>query len=763
LPTPYLVALVLVAGSLVVGRAICRTAGATPVIAPAVGCSALVALTSLAVRLPGDAVTAAVAAGLAVAVAAVMAARNGLGRPDPAVAAAALGTAALTALPFLAWGRLGLPGVSLNNDTAVHLVWSEGMRSELMAALYPSNPGYPLGPHSLMATLAEGTGLDMDRVLTGLLIASPVLLAIMVAGALRPVAGLLRAPAAMAVAMSYLVAAWYGQGAFKEPLVSFLVVGFALGVGDLLGRRARLPAAACVPVALICAGALLVYSYLAIAWLGLTAVIALVLTVARRRTRPAAVVRAARSAAPAVALGVLAALAAVAVELPRLANYAGSVGASPADGRGGIAEQDIGNLAGPLPATEGLGIWPAGDFRFAPPPDTFALAELQLLTLIAVVAGAVVLIVRGRHLALPAALGAAALLYLVSERTQSPYVAAKALVVLSPLVTLVALRALLPEARPASGGLRALFVARIAGAVVLGGATLWSAERVLRASPVESQAQRQDLESLRPLVARGPTLHLGVDDYAGWRLRGTRVAYVGGIPSPVPLTTRAAKPYVYGNQLDWDSVDPAALDRFRYVIAVRSPSDSAAPANFRRIAATALYEAWERTGPTAPRDVLEREDLSGAPLDCTSGAGRRLARGGGVAGLLRPRVVVAEGLPALLPGQAQTLAVTLPRGRWTLAAKYTSPVSVRLQAGRAVIARVPANTNRPGPWWPAGRIDSDGSPQQLFVIPERESRLTTAAFPGFVSGLVAVRDGPAPTVPLRRACGRLVDWYRPAA
>lgn len=727
------------------------------------GLSLLVVLASFAVRLPGDAVTAAIACALAVLAAVVLLVRDGMGRPDPAVAAAGVGVSALTALPFLASGRVGLPGVSLNNDTSVHLLWSEGMRSDAMARLYPLNPGYPLGPHSLMATVAEGTGVDMDRVMVGLLIASPVLLGVMVAAALRPAPAVLRAPAAVVVALSYLSAAWYGQGAFKEPLMSLLLIGFALGLRDLLHRDRGLGLGAFIPLALIAAGGILIYSYLAVAWFAATAGLTVVLAAAVHRWRPARILRGARSAALPAAVGAGVALAAVAVELPRLATYLRDVGASPAEGSGGIAEQDLGNLAGPLPAAEGLGVWPAGDFRFAPAPETFLFEELKLLALFAVVGGALFLIARGRHIALVAALAAAALLYVLSERGQSPYVAAKGLVVLAPLVMLVTMRALLPERLPRAAWARGFFAARIAVAFVIGAAGLWSAERVLRGSPVESTAHRDALAELRPIVEPGPTLFLGIDDYAGWRLREVPLAYFGGFPSPVGVAAREDKPYEYGNQLDWDSFDAATLDRFRYVVTPRSPADSSAPPSFRLVAAIGPYEAWERTTATAPREILETADSSAAPLDCSTPPGRRIARARGVAGVTPDRVPVQGGLPPLLAGQAQPVTLSLPPGSWSLAVKYTSPVTVRLQTGPVKVARLPATTSRPGPWWSGGRVRSDGRPQQLLVIPERESRLTTTAFPGSLSGIVAVRDGAVRTVPLARACGRLVDWYRQSA
>jgi hypothetical protein len=409
-----------------------------------------------------------------------------------------------------------------------------------------------------------------------------------------------------------------------------------------------------------------------------------------------------------------------------------------------------------------LGIWPTGDFRFPPSPDAFMLSELKLLVLVSAIGGAAWLLWRRRDLGLLSALGAAALVVVLSDGRQSPYVTAKALVVLSPFVMLVALRALLPESFPRVAGRGAVAVARVAVAAVLIGAGVWSSQLVLRSSPVESAEQREQLAELRPSVAKGPTLFLGIDDYVGWRLRGMPLGYVSvAFPPPIPVATRPEKPFQYGNAIDWDSVDPATLDQFRYVVATRGPYRSSAPPNFRLLRSTPLFDAWARTGPTAPREILDPSDAPVAALDCRRDPkARRLSRRPGVAAVAAAPVVLNAGLPALSPGMATQIPVSLRRGTWRLAVKYTSPVVIRLQIDRDTFHELPPNTGRPGSWWPGGTLRSAGRKENLVVVAERADRLTASAFPASVSGIVAVPAGESRVVPLRRACGRSVDWYR---
>lgn len=763
---PYLAALLVVAVSALLGTAVCRACSAPLALAPVSGASLLIALTALGVRLPGRATTAVVVVALTCVLVAGHVVRARVRPPGAALAGAllaGLGAAAITTLPFLSAGRVGMLGMSLNNDTSVHTLWADGLRSATVARLYPSNPGYPLGPHSLVATVAQGTGIATAEALVGLLIATVVLFAVTAFGVLRRVPLVLRVPAAVFAAASYLAAAWYAQGAFKEPLLSLLLLGFALALAAPLAADAHVRRWSFAPAALALAAALLTYSYLALAWLGVAGVLVVALTAADRRPRPSALPAALRSAAVPIALGAVVALVATASELPRIWRYLRAVGASPASGEGGIGSTELGNLAGPLPRSEALPVWPSGDFRFQPPGDAFMYHELKALAIVALVGGALFLLARRRDVGLMAASGAGVAVWALSDRGQSPYVTAKALAILSPLVALVIVRALLPERLPAAWAGRTVWALRVAVAAILVTAGFWSSEIVLRDSPVESPAQRDQLAELRPVVARGPILFIGDDDFAAVRLSRMPLGYVGvAFPPSMPVATRSQKPFKYGDALDWDSFSAATLDRFRYVVTVRSPYASAAPPNFRLLRATPLYAAWQRVGPTPSRSTIEPDDAPAGRLDCArSASARALARRDGVAAVERaaPRLL-GSGLPPVGAGGAIFLSVKLPPGRWALAMKYTSTTPVRLQFDRTRLPEVPANTTRPGSWWPVGSWTSDGAAHTLTIVGERQSRLSGTAFPASVSGIVAVRPGGERLVPLRRACGRWVDWYR---
>jgi hypothetical protein len=475
-----------------------------------------------------------------------------------------------------------------------------------------------------------------------------------------------------------------------------------------------------------------------------------------------------RSVITPVAVGLLTLFAAILVDLPRLARFASSQGAAPApSGSRSLGASDLGNLASPLPFREGLGFWPSPDFRFER-LQQFLTNDFEQLVVVALVGSVAFLLVRRRDVGLVAGFGSALAVWVVSNDSRSPYVAAKALAVLSPFVALVMMRALLPERLPSRKALSgAAFAARVALAGIIVAIGVWSSELVLRGSPVESPAQRDDLKSLQPLVKSGPTLFLGTDDYAGFRLREVRLAYLGpGLPSPVRVEARPGKKYVLGQALDWDSFDTATLNRFRFVVIPRSPYSSAAPPNFKLLRRNSLYEAWERNGPTTPRRSIDPQDAPAARLACTSSrADKHLASEPATAVVLphRPRVLVQAPLPLIPLGGAAQVGVTLPPGEWQIGLKYASPMPVRVQLGSRRLFTAPPNVGRSGPWWQVGALSSDGKPQQLVLIAERESRFARSEIPAEIDGIVAVRAGRDEAIPLREACNRYVDYYTPAS
>ncbi len=135
-------------------------------------------------------------------------------------------------------------------------------------------PGYPLGPHSLVDALGSGLGLRLDLGFTALLIATLVIIALVGSAALRGEAGWKRVVTGVLAALFYLVAAYYAEGAFKEPLLAVLLLAFVLQLEEVREEWATSTARPVwrpgSRVAVLAAGAIYVYSYPAVAWLGLT-------------------------------------------------------------------------------------------------------------------------------------------------------------------------------------------------------------------------------------------------------------------------------------------------------------------------------------------------------------------------------------------------------------------------------------------------------------------------------------------------------------
>ncbi len=151
--------------------------------------------------------------------------------------------------------------------------------------------------------------------------------------------------------------------------------------------------------------------------------------------------------------------------------------------------------------------------------------------------------------AVPAALAAAAALFVYAHLAGTPYQAAKSIVIASPLAMLIAARALLSdEPLVELGALRGAIARRRGGAVGLLarnqrplriglavaflGAAAGSSLLALVNGPVGPAAYSPELTELRPVLGRGSTLVLAPHhmlasehgrDYLVWELRGGRV------------------------------------------------------------------------------------------------------------------------------------------------------------------------------------------------------------------------------------------------
>lgn len=748
--------------SLVLGQAALRLAGAKEWswISPLVGVSIGMCVAAPAAQLPGRSLTTAVVLGVLTLAAIVWCWRDPAHRPPLSGLAAALPVAALVLLPYAASGRMGVIGTTIDNDMAVHLWWAEAFASKAAATAAPLPGDYPLGPHAMVGLLSKGLGVGVDNAFAGWAMAIPILNAWTALALARRAAWLKQVLVATVVGMPFLIAAYYGEGSFKEVLQAGLVLAVALllaGYGPALGRGRW------VPLALLVAGMMSVYSVTGLPWpLALLAVwlgVELILLIRRRGlgSLPGLL----RRELPAMAIGCAVLLFALIPQLPRLGRYLTERQGT------GIPKESLGNLVGPLPGWEAFGVWNTPDFRLSPSP-AFTGGMWTALVVGLALLGAFWALRRGRWML---SLGAITtmLIWAFSSETQSPYVAAKALVIASPLLLALAV---LPLAEDAGGWPRSFEdaiertpgrlyswgLAVLLGLVLLGRLGLSDAE-ALRFSPVGPLDHADELRSLADSLQGKPTLFLGNDVFNTWELSGVPVGapILGATPSYV----RPEKEWVYGQALDFDSVDSKTLNSYDWVITTRDAAGSSAPPQVKSVRVTPSFELWRRTGTVAPRSILAEGEMAGAVLDCNSAGGRAILRGGGVAAM-RPPPVVLPGLE-VPPEGAVTVPLDLPRGRWNLVTPYLSHVGLRV-SGPGLRTTLPPNLDNAGPRWPIGRlVVRMGRPVQMTFEAAADPLLAYPRMAGTLTSIVATRAAPERVVPVRNACGKYVDWYRPGA
>lgn len=735
--------------SLALGQAALRLCGfrSWNWIAPVVGISIAMMISITAIHAPGRCVTLAILlAGLTLA-AGVWCWRDPEHRPPLPDLLAAAPVAAMVLLPYLAVGRAGIPGVSMNNDWAMHLLWAEAIVSADVQAVTPLSLDYPIGPHAMAAVLTKGLGTEIDRALAGWAMALPLINAWTALALVRRARWLGKLAAATAVGMPFLVAAYHGQAAFKEVLLAGIIlalVAFLIEVRSI-GSRGRW-----VPLAVLVAGAVSMYSLAALPWpLLIVGIWLLVVTIdfARRHGLGRAAAAARGEAVP-VAIAAAVLLVSLAPQIPRL-NHFVSLRAS-VNGTG-IQDTDLGNLVGPLPVWEAFGVWNNPDFRMPSSPDLEGALWIGFVVAL-VLFGTYWALRRGRW-ALPLAAAVSLLIWFLSEQSQSPYVTAKALVVASPLLLALAVLPLVERdaIEPPWSVIAPILALLLVGAVVV------SDVRALRVSPVGPTDHVAELRSLRETMGDEPALFIGNDDFIQWELAGVPVSspIVQGVEA-MPIPPR--KEWTYGRGLDFDAVGADVLNANLWVIAPRDPAASEPPPQMRLVRSTDSFSLWRRVGEVADRSILTEGDLPGAVLRCGTPAGRAILGRGGVAAV-RPRPVALEPAATILPGQEVAVDLPLAPGRWQLAAKYVSQLPLEV-AGAGLRETLPANLDRLGSRWLVGSLRAgDAEPERLtFRVEGKPFAPDTAA--ASLTEVVATRGDAERLVPVRQACGRYVDWYR---
>jgi hypothetical protein len=506
------------AASLVIGQAVIGLCGVRrwSWLAPAVGLALLCAICWGMVRLPGEGVTS-TAVVLVLMIAAVLYLQDrveGTGEMLRAGWPVALGALLATSLPFAVEGHFGILGTSFNPDMSQHLLaadrLAEGHSSQLL------NQGYPLGPHAIVVALNEGLGIGLVQGFSGLTVAVAVLSCLTALAAFRDLGSVPRTAGALLVGLAYVVASYFAQGAFKETMQALFLLAFVLALREADGAWRDLPLRF-VPAALIAVGSIYAYSFPGLVWLGAAALLWVVVT---------------RPAVRALGLGLLVFFVFVAPEIGRMVDFANFETFDP-NGPG------LGNLFGQVSPFEALGIWPSGDFRLAPGDGAVPALGYYLG-----IAFALVLFVyglaqlwRSRERAIIAGLTAAVLAYVAARLGGTPYTAAKAIEIGTPLVALTILLPLLreadchfPLAMRDKGDSRRL-LAPASAALFVAAAGICSLLALANA-PVGPMSYSSTLADYRKLVGEGPTLVVASPQlleeehgmpFLAWELRGGRV------------------------------------------------------------------------------------------------------------------------------------------------------------------------------------------------------------------------------------------------
>ena len=579
-------------------------------LAPAVGLALVTALCWGTVRLPGDGTVGAVLVPL-LALAAVAFLRSRIEGGGEALRAG-LPVAALAllvaSLPFAVEGHFGILGTGFNPDMSQHLLaadrLADGQTSELL------RQGYPLGPHAIVVTLGKGLGIGLVPGFTGLTVAVAVLASLTALAAVAGWRPLPRTAAALVIGLTYLVASYYAQGAFKETMQALFVLAFVLALRES-GRAWRDLPLRFVPAALIAAGSIYAYSFPSLIWLIPIAAIWALIETARTRAPDAPAAGGARAGVPRgaedashpstvgdpratgpAALALLALAVLVAPELSRMLDFHSFETFDP-NGPG------LGNLFGQVSPLTALGIWPSGDFRVAAgdgavPAVAFYLGAAFALALL--IYGVSRLWAR-RESAILAGLAAVALAYLAARLGGTPYTSAKALEIAAPQIALCILLPL------GAWRFSKPMVKKSASWIYLAAAG-FCALLALANAPVGPRTYSPSLTELRPVISEDSTLvlapdHLIADEhgtpYIAWELRGGRVCIAAESES--------------------DGSPPLGV---RFVVTEGDRSDPPYPGlRVRRLAPP--YVLWEVAGAVAAQSPCPLIAVRQARQEVTSG------------------------------------------------------------------------------------------------------------------------------------------------
>ncbi len=736
----------------------------------------------------------------ALALAGLVSGRDGLrARLNPGwIGVAGLAVYLLYVAPVLAAGGWTWTGYNFVNDTAVQFLLADyladhgtvappGLPAESTGLEHVRvyfDTGYPVGSHSLLATLDALVPGPLPAIYQPL-IASCAALAAMALAGLAAGAGLsgLAAAAAGGAAMASNLTYNYGlQGNLKEiAFVAALAAAAAVGAEALTARR---PVRAVAGVALCLAAAVSLFSAAALPYVGALALALLLASF----LQPGSTLR--RRLLPAGAAGAAILAVASIPTMPTLFRF-GEAAATTFAGATARENIEFGHLVRPLPLGQATGVWlsSASDYRFP------VAGALQPLTTALIAAAAVALVIGGASLVrrrqaaplLP--LVTAGLTLAILGPLVSPYAGGKLLAILSPALILVAAFGLVALAR---GRPRLRPVAYVLAGALACGIVASDGYSYLSAKLAPIERLEGLAEASERVPARDRTLYM-IDDFEEFgkyfaegrenvALEPITAAVRGGLALPVepPLDLRTDRLRYH---VDLDQMRLDYVTSFRSIVQRRGPTASRPPASFELVFSNRWYAVWSRRPGVTVILHAAAQSLHSRRARVSCGLVRQLVDaaqpGDRVTAALGPELVLFDTLEAaagLWPADPMTPGAVKPatpgtaestldfeggRYRVWLQADLGRRVDVAV-AGRRVASAGAVNT--PGAWLPAGTVSIDAGRHAVAVSRPGASLRPGDRYLGKLGPIAFERvESPRllrslPAEAPGRFCGESLDW-----
>lgn len=382
---------------------------------------------------------------------------------------------------------------------------------------------------------------------------------------------------------------------------------------------------------------------------------------------------------------------------PTWTNASGSVTVA----QGIASTSNPGNLHSPLHPTQLLGVWLGGSYKILPTGLGLTLTSvLVTLVLLLALVGLGNVVRTGRY---ELALWSVPMLivWLLVRASATTWADAKALMLTSPVVVLMAWAGIAALFAAGAVGLRVL--APVLALALLGGVVASDALQY-NASNLAPTARFDELASIDSRFAgRGPTLFTDFDEYSLYLLRDMDV---GGPNFVYPPRSLAGASGGHGRPVQLNRISPVTLLAYPLIVMRRDPTSVRPPAAYRLLWQGTYYQVWGRRPGARP--ALEHIAVAPAPaLVLTAPPGfLRKSSAHARAALARTDCVRA------LEGALQSPAVRRHRNRVRLVAAL---------APQLVTVPIPrSHLHRPAGWTRAGErilMTRPGALQLAFRLP----------------------------------------------